>query len=571
MNKILFLLLLPLSLFSQEKTDDYGILANKSEQIKTPLIENYQNAIKETLKKTTPVLTQSPLTFGTNQKEIEEIVFADQRFLEYSKNQTTQEAYRNEIFGIYPSRPSDFGNRYPDCNDGSCYRVEMYNFALNLSTLAIVHLASKKVLNVVQAPHSQADIPRNLKEIALQIATESPEVQEALGFKPTADNALMADTKTALNRSRCERSKHLCVAPTFVKGDKALWAIVDLTDLKLVGVRWTNVGTPQKAPTERRLQNENITACYCEKTNALEKNDWKMNYILTSSDGLRISEVDYKGKRIINNAKLVDWHVSYSNTDGFGYSDAVGCPFFSAAAVVAVEKPEIKELLENEQVVGFTLEQSFYSEGWPTACNYNYKQRYEFYNDGRFRVAVASLGRGCGNNGTYRPVTRIAFAGNNSFAEWKGSNWQNWQKENWQLQTSTSALTKEGFQYQITDNQGLGYAIQANTGQMGDGGRGDNAYVYVTKNKPEADEGESDLITIGPCCNTDYHQGPEKFIEPTPDPINKTSLVVWYVAQLKNDDREGNKYCWAENFLENGTFKTKVFPCFSGAMFVPVK
>jgi hypothetical protein len=572
MNKIFFLFFsIPFSLFSQEKNEDYGVLAEKNELIKTPLIENYKNAIKEALNKNTPVLTQSFPTFGANQKEIEEIVLADTRFLEYTKNKTTQEAFRNEIFGIYASRPSDFANRYPDCTDGSCYRVEMYNFALNLSTLAIVHLKSKKVLNVVQAPHTQADIPRNLKEIALQIATESKEVQDALGFKPTADNALMADTKTALNRSRCERSKHLCVAPTFVKGDKALWAIVDLTDLKLIGVRWTNVGTPQKAPTERRLQNENITACYCEKTNALDRNDWKMNYILTSSDGLRISEVDYKGKRIINNAKLVDWHVSYSNTDGFGYSDAVGCPFFSAAAVVAVEKPEIKELIENEQVVGFTLEQSFYSEGWPTACNYNYKQRYEFYNDGRFRVAVASLGRGCGNNGTYRPVTRIAFAENNYFAEWKGSKWENWEKENWRLQSSTTALTKEGFQYKITDNQGIGYAIQANTGQMADGGRGDNAYVYVTKNKPDADEGESDLMTIGPCCNTDYHQGPEKFIEPTADSIKGTSLVVWYVAQLKNDDREGNKYCWAESFLENGAFKTKVYPCFSGAMFVPIK
>ena len=108
-------------------------------------------------------------------------------------------------------------------------------------------------------------------------------------------------------------------------------------------------------------------------------------------------------------------------------------------------------------------------------------------------------------------------------------------------------------------------------GQFSDGGRGDNAYVYVSQQKVDVDEGESDLVTIGPCCNTDYHQGPEKFIEPNPDNIVQKKLVVWYVAQLKNDDSKGREYCWAESVLENGVYKTKVYPCFCGPMFVPVK
>jgi hypothetical protein len=112
--------------------------------------------------------------------------------------------------------------------------------------------------------------------------------------------------------------------------------------------------------------------------------------------------------------------------------------------------------------------------------------------------------------------------------------------------------------------------MEPGKGQFGDGGRGDNAYVYTTLNKPDVDEGESDMATIGPCCNTDYHQGPEKFIEPNPENIQNKKLVVWYVAQLKNDDTKGREYCWAESVLENGVYKTKIYPCFCGPMFIPV-
>ena len=42
----------------------------------------------------------------------------------------------------------------------------------------------------------------------------------------------------------------------------------------------------------------------------------------------------------------MDWHVSYSKIDGFGYSDAVGCPEFSQAAVVAVSDPKVSEIID---------------------------------------------------------------------------------------------------------------------------------------------------------------------------------------------------------------------------------
>jgi hypothetical protein len=47
-------------------------------------------------------------------------------------------------------------------------------------------------------------------------------------------------------------------------------------------------------------------------------------------------------------------------------------------------------------------------------------------------------------------------------------------------------------------------------------------------------------------------------------------MVLWYVPVLKNDNREGKEYCWANSVIENGLVEPKVFPCFSGPMLTPV-
>lgn len=469
-----------------------------------------------------------------------------------------------EVFGIYPIQPGDINYQ----SSPNTFRIEVYNFALNATILCFADLTSNKILSTQQLLHTQPDIPSSLKKLATTIATQSKEVQEALGFVPSESNVQMASTKTSLNKTHCERSRHLCVAPTFVKDDKALWVIVDLTNLSIAGIRWTNVGkTGPALITERKLQDEKITTCFCEQENNLEKNGWKLNYHITSSDGLEITQVMFKNVPILKSAKLVDWHVSYSTRDGFGYSDAIGCPVFSQAAVVANKAPQVAELKDGQNnVIGFTIEQTYFTQGWPTPCNYNYVQRYEFYNDGKFRVAAASIGRGCGNDGTYRPVFRIAFQQQSNFQEWKGDRWQDWTKEQWSVQDFNSSYTQEGYLFTIS-SPNYKYFIEPGRGQFGDKGRGDFAYSYVTKDNP--DEGQGNLITIGPCCNIDYRQGPEKFINTSPESISSESLVFWYVPQLKNDDRVGKEYCWAESVLQNGVYIAKTYPCFAGPMFVP--
>lgn len=536
------------------------------EQYPLPALEAQATLVSAILRQPIPI--QLMVGLDTERAQAQEIAALDPRFQGDLWDAATGAPLRNEIFGVYPLRESDITEATVQCQQSTCYRVEMYNYAKNLTTVGMVDINNNVVVAITKMPDAQPDLPPYLVDLAVQIATESPEVAAALGYVPDSEEAVMESTKTALNLTRCQRSRHLCVAPTFVTGNRALWAIVDLTDGMLVGVRWTEVGDPSApAITERSLQDDVVTQLYCDRTTPLARNDWGMDFILTSSDGLRISNVQYKDRAVLESAKLVDWHVSYSATQAFGYSDAIGCPVFSQAAVVAFQGPTVEELIENGESVGFVLEQEFWGEQWPQACSYFYVQRYEFYNDGRFRVVAGNVGRGCGDNGTYRPVLRLALAGENSFASWTGSAWENWLTEGWQLQAD-SEPTVEGYQYRFADASGAGYFIEPGRGQFGDGEHGDNAFVFVTLDHPDLDEGDSDMITIGPCCNVNYEQGPERFLND--EPIETAELILWYVPQIENSGVPGEEYCWAESSLERGVYVAKEYPCYAGPMFVPI-
>ncbi len=309
----------------------------------TPLVQARRAQIAATLKLTEPLipLSSSSGKLDKNQTIAQTIALADSRVKSLTIGQPGNRPLLVEVFGVYPLRPSDITEPIAACKTSTCYRVEIYGFAANSIFMVFVNTAAKKVVNLATLPRTQPDIPEHLTKLALEIATEAPEVAAALGGKPGTDKALMASTKTSLNRTRCERSRHLCVAPTFVQGGRALWAIVDLTDLRLVGTRWTEVGktagaaAPVRAVTEARLQNEVITETFCEKETSLTRNGWAFDYMLTSSDGLRVANAKFNGAPVFDSVKLVDWHVSYSRTDAFGYSDAVGCPYFSQSAVIA--------------------------------------------------------------------------------------------------------------------------------------------------------------------------------------------------------------------------------------------
>ena len=480
---------------------------------------------------------------------------------------------RAEVMAVYPLRVSDVVADIDSCRNNRCYRVEVYDFARNTTLTGVADLTLGKILSWRADAGRQAEVPERLKNLAIALAISSGEVKEALGgVAPKFSDAQMASTKSSLNSTRCERSRHLCVAPTFVQGNIAIWAIVDLTDFRLVGVQWTNVGERAEAapaapvPSEQSLSDAAIMAHFCEKNTALERLGWKLEYLLTASDGLQISNVSFQGKPLLTSAKLVDWHVNYSEREGFGYSDAVGCPSFSSAAVLPFTAPSVTEIIENGKSTGVKLEQEFRSLGWPGACNYSYRQSFEFYADGRFRPTAGSIGAGCGNDGTYRPVLRIEPAGKDWTFE--ARNQEQFAPVLLERYFDANGETDaSGARFRLKNNL-FAFQIEPGRGQFASG-RGDNEWAYVTANKPGRDEGSSDLLTIGPCCNTDFRQGPEIFLDAQPEPLNG-QLVFWYVPQLKNDDRTGQEYCWARNQIVDGVIQAQAFPCIGGPMFRPL-
>ncbi|MBK6768953.1 MAG: hypothetical protein IPG72_08090 [Ardenticatenales bacterium] len=525
------------------------------------------------------------------------LAIADPRMAAAAHDAATGAPLRSEVMQIRPVVTADLTASAEACRGIDCHRVEVYNYAANVTWTAFVDVAGERVVDVRSSPATQPEIPAHLAALAVEIARAAPEVEALLGGRPEAGDAVMQGVKSALNGSRCERSQHLCVAPTFIVGDQALWAVVDLTDGRLVGTRWTDVGAANGGAagrrrgaaggspvTEQSLSDEVVMATYCQSPTAVARDGWTFEHVLTPSDGLELRDVRFQGRPVMRSAKLVDWHVSYSGTDGFGYSDAIGCPKFSTASVVAFNGPSFEDIREGGDVVGFRVTQDFRSELWPGPCNYRYAQYFDLYRDGRFRVGGANLGRGCGNTGTYRPVVRIditaggdAAGGDDRFATWDGSAWRPWEEESWHLEDASSPVTAEGYAYRVTGGGGgggddvgserAGYDIAPNRGQLGDGSRGDNAFTYVTVHR--ADEGDGDLLTIGPCCNADAAQGPEKFMA-APEPLDGDDLVVWIVPQLVNSNAPGAEYCWAEPAVEDGRTVARVFPCAFGPMFVPI-
>lgn len=522
-----------------------------------------QEIFAEVMKDSPPILKLATDLLNSEQQQAQSIAVNDARFVRFTNENGVP--LRNEIFGIHPAHESDLTEESSSCVEQKCYRVELYNYAYNLTTIALVNLESEQTVTVHHLSDAQPELPPHLTELAKQIAMSSPEVREELGFVPT--EATMANTKTALNQTSCEGSRHFCVAPTFVVDDRALWAIVDLTEGRLVGTRWTYLGDFSAGrPDETMIQREEIYERFCKQSTEFSQDGWSFNYIITSSDGLRVADVRYKDEPIIDSMKLVDWHVSYSQTDGFGYSDGIGCPLFSSSAVDAAGLPTIEPITDSDgESVGFALIQDFRHTQWPMPCNYRYIQRYEFYRDGSFRPVMVNLGRGCGDQGTYRPILRVDLVDDHLIDAWNGDDWQRWDEEGWEELTEQTAFTESGYRYRLT-NAATGYFIEPGRGQFDDGGLGDNAFVYLTRHN--TGEGDDDLITIGSCCNTDYRQGPELFIDDSPESTAEGDLVLWYVAQMENNSTPGEKYCWADLAIEDGVRVSEVWPCAAGPLFV---
>jgi hypothetical protein len=545
-------------------------------------------AYLEDLKKHHYMLPLDDAELDANAQKVQTFLLQNRDFLQDTRSPQGQPLH-NDMMTIRPVINSVLTQKSQNiCKKSACYEAIKYNFVTNTTTRAIVDADNLKLLELKYFREMQPDISLRLKKIAQEIALNAPEVKKELGENPSIKEMSMANVRGSLNNSPCENKQHLCVAPTFSYHDKeeALWAIVDLTELKLAAAKWAGLGktTTPACISERSLQNREIMENYCRKDTVYQEGNWKLSYRMTGSDGLEVVNAFFNNKPVLKSAKIVDWHVAYqgkgkvTNTNAimagrevefvqegdnhlFGYNDAMGCPMFSTSVVLAFNAPQIKPLIKEGQKVGFYLLQDFRNPKWPMACNYRYENRFEFYNDGSFRVVGVNIGRGCGEKAIYRPLMRIDLALKNERFYKKTAKW-----EKWLFESKERVDTKNKYPYKVENTQGEGYYIEPNQGQFKDGSRGDNARLFVTQFKE--DEGDLDLLTLGSCCKLD-EDGVERYLNN--ESLDGEEIVIWYVPQIESDSRQGNEYCWADTILEEGRLVVKEFPCQVGPKFVPIK
>jgi len=580
-------------------------LAKVEERVILPQYENtiYQNipSVKAYLSELTALIKEGksilPLPsdeLDTEAEKVQDFLLKHPEFLKDTKQ--GELLLHNDMMRILPAIVSSMNEKIQKiCQAHSCYQAEKYNFVSNVTTRAIVDTTKMKLLTIQSYPNMQPDISLRLARIAKDIALHAPEVKKELGFTPHKKDITMANVRGSMKESPCENTTHLCVAPTFTdhKKEQALWAVVDLTELRFAAAKWAGLGktTTPACISERSLQNRFIMKNYCQKDTFLEKNGWKITYRLTGSDGLEIRDATFQGNPVLKSAKIVDWHVSYQQKGAqsldtstqtyiegrevefirgeddaymFGYNDAMGCPMFSTSVVLPFNGPQVKELNTSD---GFMLTQDFRNPKWPMACNYRYENRFEFYDDGSFRIVGVNKGRGCGDKAIYRPVMRIDMAVAKQESFWK------MQDNKWQMMTNEfkeKVLDTTPYAYKITSSTSKeeGYYIESNYGQFGDDSRGDNAHVFVSNFKKE--EGDQDLLTLGSCCKLE-EEGVERYIESNTS-IVADNLVIWYVPRIRNDARKGSEYCWADTMIgPDGNVQIKVWPCTVGPKFIPIK
>ena len=562
-----------------------------------PEVQVYLSDLKKSIVKREGFLPLDSSELDAGGKKAQALLLQDADFLKDTRSGGKQ--MHNDMMRIVPAPVASLDkSAQAVCQSHACYQAEKYNFVTNATTRAIVDTEAGKVLSVDYFPNTQPDISYRLKKVADAIALNAPEVKEELGRLPSRKDITMANVRGSMKESPCENTAHLCVAPTFADHEKkrALWAVIDLTQLRLAAAKWAGLGktTTPACISERSLENRYIMEKYCQKDTILERGGWKITYHLTPSDGLEIRDVQFHGKPVLHSAKIVDWHVAYQQESGgesldtstetyiggrrveyvrgegdryvFGYNDAMGCPMFSTSVVLAFNGPQVRPLHDGK---GFMLTQDFRNPKWPMACNYRYENRFEFYDDGSFRVVGVNKGRGCGDNALYRPVMRIDMAVdvNESFYAYRDG-WEKWSQEGEEHVTGSESGVHEKYSYKITaasDPQN-GYYLEPNHGQFGDNSRGDNAHLFVTRFK--TNEGDRDMLTLGSCCQLDQ-DGPEQYLNS--ESIQNGHPVLWYIPRIRNDAREGHEYCWADTRIgEDGNPIIKIWPCTVGPKFVPI-
>ncbi|HNB51333.1 MAG TPA: hypothetical protein PK530_05300 [Anaerolineales bacterium] len=466
---------------------------------------------------------------------------------------------KSEVFTIQRVG-MDFPPGREACAHQDCRQVEIYLWAENATLTTIVNLETREVLDVLYQPGFRPPLSARLMQRAAQIIYAAPEVAQTLGFAPALED--ITPMQGDLVGSSCDGT-HICASATFQIGKQILWATADLTEDKFAGLAWSEASEDERSAV--RFIPEG-----CPLPGAINRDGWALQYETTPTDGLRAFAISYNGVYMVQSLKLVEWHVQYGVS---GFLDFTGCGGQSGGNFIApYGETQIHDLLDaGNNVIGFELIQDFRMGNWGFNCNYRYDQHFQFFADGRFRVVQGAYGKGCGTLAFYRAVVMMDLAikgqSNDHFAYWDGVNWVPLTIEDYRVPYEEAGhgphlTTPEGYAWKIYDTDGAGYYLEMDSGQFGDGGRGDQPFVYVTQY--QTGQGNTDMPLIGTCCNNDHQQGPHNFLNPDESVVGQ-NLVLWYVPQAMTDalNNDTGYYCWTVS----GEPAPETYPCYTGPMF----
>ncbi len=418
----------------------------------------------------------------------------------------------------------------------------LYVYPTNTS-LTVVLDDRAQVVDLQALARSQPEIPQELAELATQIAVASPETAQALGVTPTAAMALdyASATKASVVGTPCERSHHLCVSPVFAWGTQALWMIVDLTDLRLVGAAtWTEQGqsSRRRDVSEAALEDAAL-APLCDTPQTLERDGWQASYQLTSSDGLELRDVAFQRRPLVASVKVVDWHVGYAAGSG-GPAGGIlrhrGLPGLLLGGDHSLQPaqrhgrggrwlPAAHDLPLAELAPGLQL---------PVHLHGALRRRRDADRP------VGNEGRGCGIEGVYHPVLRIAPpAGDLGL-----------------LQTAPRPRYRRRAS-RVAGGCGIGVSCRRGADNAGLGRR--DAGLCLLERGQARPRARATYRASAPAAGWISQQGPEAFVTPA-EPMTDAA-VIWYVPQITNAERAR---CWADMEVRAGILVPQIWPCGSG-------
>ncbi len=478
------------------------------------------------------------------------------------------------------------------CANATCYQVDIYDYDAHSTTTLVVLLEQnrQRILDSWQTASSQPIFNRAVATRAENLLLADADLASALGRSPVRGEMAFMDGQHS-HIAGCADGD-LCLTTIFVVDSGMVWATVNMRHNTVADIWWTDRSFDSADKLTVPQRDAASGGNLCGNTYFHNQGGWSVSYELSRSDGLHAYSIMYNNQPVIDSIKVAEWHVDYTVQDddplrpGFIDYNTCGTPLGSGFPIGPAGEPQIVPITVLSETVGFEIRQDYRQPGWGRTCKYRYDQRYQFFDDGRWRVVAGSFGIGCGDallsEAIYRPVMRIDLnpgSGGETFDHWTDAGWVEQTTEAWygrgQTVTTTEIATNAlGYGFRV-ENQERGFFIEPGNGQFNDGGTGDDAWLYMTKYA--ASEGAVDMSSLGGCCMQTHQQGPHNFIngEATAD----ENIVIWYVpdqdtvtsfgASLPEGQRPADDaYCWTD--FDDDLLPIAEFPCLAGPMFVPI-